>query len=113
MILEGIVTTLAGDGAVNIAPMGPRLGPPFVLEPGTAFDLKPFATARTWANLKDHPEGVLHVHDDVLLLARAALGPSSRRPRCSRPCGFAARSLPNPVGPPSSASSRSMTAARA
>jgi hypothetical protein len=75
MILEGIVTTLGGDGAVNIAPMGPRLFPPFVLEPGVPFDLKPFATSQTFANLKAHPEGVLHVHDDVLLLARSAVGP--------------------------------------
>ncbi len=74
MILEGIVTTLAADGAVNIAPMGPRLYPPFTLESGAVFDLKPFETARTWANLKEHPEGVLHVHDDVLLLARSAIG---------------------------------------
>ena len=74
MILEGIVTTLAADGAVNIAPMGPRLHPPFALAPGASFDLKPFATAQTCANLKALPEGVLHVHDDVLLLARTALG---------------------------------------
>jgi hypothetical protein len=75
MILEGLVTTLAADGTVNLAPMGPRLYPPFTLEPGTAFDLRPFATARTYTNLRGHPEGVLHVHDDVLLLARAAVGP--------------------------------------
>src|SRR3954453_2082936 len=70
MILEGIVTTLAPDGAINIAPMGPivdaamqRLVP------------RPFRTAQTYRNLKAHGEGVLHVTDDVLLLARSALGP--------------------------------------
>jgi hypothetical protein len=73
MILEGIVTTLSGD-AVNIAPMGPRLAPPFSLEVGSRFELRPFRTAHTYANLVDHPEGVLHVSDDVLLLARAAIG---------------------------------------
>jgi uncharacterized protein len=75
MILEGVVTTLGPDGAVNIAPMGPRLRPPYELGSAARFELRPFRTARTWANLRDHPEGVLHVTDDVLLLARAALGP--------------------------------------
>jgi hypothetical protein len=54
--------------------MGPRLAPPFSLEVGSRFELRPFRTARTFANLVSHPEGVLHVHDDVLLLARAAVG---------------------------------------
>lgn len=70
MILEGIVTTLDPGGTVNIAPMGPQVA-------GETFDhftLKPYATSRTYQNLKDHGEGVLHVTDDVLLLARAAVG---------------------------------------
>jgi uncharacterized protein len=70
MILEGIVTTLDPDGAVHVAPMGP------LVEPGSdAIVLRPFQTAQTYRNLKAHGEGVLHVADDVLLLARAALGP--------------------------------------
>jgi hypothetical protein len=70
MILEGIVTTLNADATVNIAPMGPEV------DPSTErFVLKPFRSARTYANLKAHGEGVLHVTDDVLLLAKAALGP--------------------------------------
>ncbi len=36
--------------------------------------LRPFRTAQTYRNLVSHPEGVLHVTDDVLLLARAAVG---------------------------------------
>ena len=70
MILEGVVTTVAADGAVNVAPMGPHVE-------GETFDrflLKPFRTAQTYRNLKAHGEGVLHVTDDVLLLARAAVG---------------------------------------
>jgi hypothetical protein len=70
MILEGIVTTLSPDGAVNIAPMGPRVDAAM-----ERFLLRPFPTSRTYRNLKAHGEGVLHVTDDVLLLARAALGP--------------------------------------
>src|SRR5262245_11537057 len=69
MILEGIVTTIASDGAVNVAPMGPC-----VEDEMRVFQLRPFRTAHTYANLKAHPEGVLHVIDDVLLLARAAVG---------------------------------------
>jgi uncharacterized protein len=69
MILEGIVTTEDAQGHLNIAPMGPEFesGQDHLL-------LKPFRTARTYANLLEHPEGVLHVTDDVLLFARAAIG---------------------------------------
>src|SRR5262245_44800447 len=69
MILEGIVTTLSADGAINIAPMGPSVD-----EAMERFVLRPFKTAQTYRNLREHGEGVLHVTDDVLLLARAALG---------------------------------------
>src|SRR5262245_22538194 len=74
MILEGIVTTLGPDGAVNIAPMGPRLPSADTRLPLGGFELRPFRTSRTYANLRTHPEGVLHVSDDVLLLARSAIG---------------------------------------
>lgn len=68
MILEGLVTTL-GPGGPHVAPMGPRVDEDF-----RAFTLKPFKTSTTYNNLRAHPEGVLHVTDDVLLLARAAVG---------------------------------------
>jgi hypothetical protein len=70
MILESIVTTVSAEGEVNIAPMGPTVD-----ERMERFVLRPFRTARTYQNLRQHGEGVLHVTDDVLLLARAALGP--------------------------------------
>ncbi len=69
MILEGIVTTMAADGTVNIAPMGPCVDADM-----RRLLLRPFPTSQTYRNLKAHGEGVLHVTDDVLLLARAALG---------------------------------------
>ena len=69
MILEGIVTTKNADGTINIAPMGPIVDA--VME---TLILRPFQTSTTYANLKRHPEGVLHVTDDVLLLAKAAIG---------------------------------------
>ena len=72
MILEGVVTTVSPAGQVNIAPMGPRLlGDPY--GEVRRFVLRPFPTAQTCANLLAHGEGVLHVTDDVLLLAKAAL----------------------------------------
>ncbi len=70
MILEGIVTTVSPAGEVNIAPMGPCVeGTDF-----RRFLLRPFPTAQTYCNLKAHGEGVLHITDDVLLLAQAAVG---------------------------------------
>ncbi len=75
MILEGIVTTVSGAGEINIAPMGPRVDAAM-----QRFLLRPFNTSQTYRNLKSHGEGVLHVTDDVLLLAKAALGPVSPVP---------------------------------
>jgi hypothetical protein len=69
VILEGIVTTLDPEGRLNVAPMGPRV------EPGLRrFVLRPFRTAATYRNLKATGVGVLHVTDDVLMIARAAIG---------------------------------------
>lgn len=68
MILEGIVTTLNEDGSPNISPMGPEVDVPL-----TRFVLKPYKTSRTYQNLKRVGEGVLHVTDDVELIARAAI----------------------------------------
>lgn len=69
MILEGLVTTLNADGTPHLAPMGP-----LVDEAMERFLLRPFPTSHTFRYLKERRQGVLHVHDDVLLLARAALG---------------------------------------
>ncbi len=69
MILEGIVTTIAPDGVLNIAPMGAQVDVAM-----KRLVLHPFRTAQTYRNLKVHGEGVFHVTDDVLLLARSALG---------------------------------------
>ena len=73
MILEGIVTTVAPAGQVNVAPMGPHV-PDDAEDPLKHFILKPFRTSQTCRNLAAHGEGVLHVTDDVLLLAQAAVG---------------------------------------
>jgi hypothetical protein len=74
-ILEGIVTTLDADQRIHIAPMGPAVDRQM-----ERLMLRPFKTAQTGRNLKAHPEGVFHVTDDVLLLARAALGKLDQLP---------------------------------
>jgi len=71
VILEGIVTTLSPEGALNIAPMGPIVSPDLNM---SAFVLRPFKTSTTYRNLKARGEGVFHVTDNVLLLAQAAIG---------------------------------------
>ena len=68
LILEGIVTTLGSDGTPNVSPMGPRVDRAI-----TRLVLRPYRTSRTYANLRQHGEGVLHVTDDVDLIARAAV----------------------------------------
>jgi hypothetical protein len=68
MILEGVVTTVSPTGAVNIKPMGPSVEADM-----NRFVLRPFRTSQTYSNLVAHGEGVLHVIDDVLLLAKAAV----------------------------------------
>lgn len=76
MILEGLVTTLDADGEVHLAPMGPTVD--------VSFDtllLRPFPSSTTYQNLCRHGSGVFHVHDDVELLARAAVGRVVEQPR--------------------------------
>ena len=69
MILEAIVTTHNEDGSANVSPMGPT-----VTDKLDTFELRPYNTSRTFANLKRTKTGVLHVTDDVELFARAAIG---------------------------------------
>jgi hypothetical protein len=69
VILEGIITTLNDDGSLNVAPMGPRVEANM-----DRFVLRLFRTSQTFRNLERSGEGVLHVTDDVLLFARAAIG---------------------------------------
>jgi uncharacterized protein len=70
MILEGIVTSASPSGELNIAPMGPRVDAEM-----QHLVLRPFPSSQTFQNLKANGQGVMHVTDDVLLLARAAVGP--------------------------------------
>lgn len=69
LILEGIVVTVDAAGKPNVAPMGPRVD-----RAVSRLVLRPFKTSSTYRNLKETGCGVFHVTDDVLLLARAAIG---------------------------------------
>jgi hypothetical protein len=55
--------------------MGPRVEPDM-----RGFLLRPFPSSQTYQNLRAQPEGVLHVTDDALLLAQAAIGRMERVP---------------------------------
>ncbi len=69
MILEGVVTTRDPHGRLNVAPMGPIVDAEM-----RELRLRPFQTSTTFRNLKTTGCGVFHVTDDVLLIARAAVG---------------------------------------
>jgi uncharacterized protein len=75
ILVECIVTTLNEDGAPHIAPMGPIVDRSF-----SRLLLRPFRTSLTYQNLKRTGQGVLHVTDDVELLARAAVGRLEMQP---------------------------------
>lgn len=75
LIAEGIVTTVNLDGSANISPMGPRVNREF-----TRLLLRPYQTSTTYQNLKRTGEGVFHVTDDVLLIAKAAVGRLTPQP---------------------------------
>ena len=78
MILEAIVTTKHDDGSPNVSPMGPE-----VCDSGSWSDfvLKPYTSSNTYANLKREGKGVLHITDDVMLLACAAINVWSQEAR--------------------------------
>lgn len=70
MILEAIITTADATGAVNIAPMGPEVTDGNFRR----ITLKPFRSSRTFANLRHSGTAVVHVTDDVELIAATATG---------------------------------------
>jgi hypothetical protein len=75
MILEGIVTTTDEAGRMHVAAMGPAVDEGEVYAGRiTRFLLRPFGTSQTAVHLTARPEGVFHLVDDVLLLARTVVG---------------------------------------
>jgi len=84
VILESIVTTVDPSGQVNIAPMGPTVlskgdpTSPVFKKDVDGFVLRPFKTSTTYANLIANPFATIHVTDDALLFARAAVSNLSK-----------------------------------
>ena len=108
VILEGIVTTLNHDGALNIAPMGPEVDPGLSM---ARFVLRPFRTSTTYHNLKARRRGCVPRHR-----RRAAPGPDGHRhgptrrcPRRGRRTSSRAGSWSTPAATTSFASSSSTT----
>jgi hypothetical protein len=66
LIIEGIVSTRNASGNPHFAAMGPRMPRGHVAQ----FELRPFSTALTLANLTSHRYGVFHITDRVLQLAQ-------------------------------------------
>jgi hypothetical protein len=66
VIVESIVTSLAADGTVNVAPMGVEWGDETVV-------LKPFLETTPFRNVVDTGAAVVNLTDDVMLLARGAI----------------------------------------
>jgi hypothetical protein len=65
-IIESIVTTVAADGTINVAPMGVEWGDDIIV-------LKPFLETATFRNVVENRAAVVHVIDDVRVFARAAI----------------------------------------
>ena len=70
MIVETIITTVAEDGAVNLAPMGVEWTP---VGNGDAIVLKPFLETATYRNVLATGAAVVNLTDDVRVFARAAI----------------------------------------
>jgi hypothetical protein len=66
MIIETIVTSVAQDGSVNVAPMGVEWGDAVIV-------LKPFLETATYRNLVATRAAVVNLTDDVRVFARAAI----------------------------------------
>lgn len=81
MILEGLVTTCDASGGMHVAAMGPWVDDAErAAGVITRLSLRPFAGSQTAANLARCAEGVFHVTDDVLLLARVVAGDAGPAP---------------------------------
>jgi uncharacterized protein len=67
LVLETVVTTLNPDRTVNCAAMGVTWGEDLL-------EIRPYRNTRTYRNLAAGGDAVVHLVDDILLFAQAALG---------------------------------------
>jgi len=66
VIIESILTTMAGDGTINFAPMGVEWGDATIV-------IKPFLETTTFRNVRDTGAAVVNLVDDVMLFAQGAV----------------------------------------
>jgi len=66
VIIESILTTMAGDGTINFAPMGVEWGDATII-------IKPFLETTTFRNVRDTGAAVVNLVDDVMLFAQGAV----------------------------------------
>ena len=66
LIIESIITTVAEDGTVNVAPMGVEWGDDVIV-------LKPFLETATYRNVTATGTAVVNLTDDVRIFAQAAI----------------------------------------
>ena len=69
MILEALITTENADGTPHLSAIGPHVDVAL-----SRWELKPFNSSRTFANLRRSGRCVIHVTDDVSLLADCVCG---------------------------------------
>ena len=74
MIIETIVATVDREKVPNFAPMGITCGAQLVV-------IRPFVSSKTYQNLKDTGEAVINITDNVLTIAKTALGDKNVRYR--------------------------------
>ncbi len=87
LIVEGILSTLRANGTAHLAAMGARL----VDGSFNRFVLRPFFDTQSYQNLTNQREGVFHVTDDVLLIARLVVG------HCPECCFYPPRRVRAPI----------------
>ena len=66
LIIESIITTLDGQGAINFAPMGVEWGEDVIV-------VKPFLETTTFRNIQATGAAVVNLTDNVFLFAQAAI----------------------------------------
>ncbi|MFM8890512.1 MAG: DUF447 domain-containing protein [Planctomycetia bacterium] len=99
MILEGLVTTIGADGGLHVAAMGPHVDDAEAERFATGVGaigrllLRPFPSSQTARNLLASRQGVFHVIDDVLLVARVVTGVLGEPPATRPATGVAGRVL--------------------
>ena len=74
MIIETVVSTIDREKVPNFAPMGITCSAQLVV-------IRPFISSKTYQNLKCTGEAVINITDNVLIIAKTALGDKNVRHR--------------------------------